>query len=366
MRRMRLLPLLLVLLLAVIGCERRPLEVHLQETVSVRIVVKWQVNFVELYGSTPNGMTVMVWGSKSTTPIIRTTNSDHVTLKLEPDTYRMVIFNELMDDYAPYVGFFDVNSYDSISQRAAVYSATRAGGQWMYTPEDPRIAVAVDTFKVTPEMVLQDSTTFVPYEEYKENGYSSYKESEHVFEIPETPWPMTVDLYVQLKFRNRHSIRSVNGTISGLAEGFYLSRIVRTTESGIIRFNPDYWDRNKFGDEDDNLGVMTTRLATYGMPFGKELIEERAPADNILNLDIELYNDSVIHRTFEVGKLIHYIKPTGEEARIRYRQDLQHLRLIIELPDTIDLPYVLPPGGAGFDAVVDEWEDGGIFDIGGF
>jgi len=71
--------------------------------------------------------------------------------------------------------------------------------------------------------------------------------------------------------------------------------------------------------------------------------------------------------SYNVGKNITYITPTGEEARIRYREDLHNLRLEIDLSDVIILPPV--PGGdtgAGFDAKVDEWEDGGTIDMGGF
>lgn len=363
---MALLPLL-ALIAVTFSCERRPLEVHLDERVTVRIIADWDTNFVKLYGVRPNGMTLMLWGSNATVPTIRTTNDNYVVLKLEPDTYRVIIINELVEDYSPYISFADADDFGAIAQRAVRYGPI-SGQQpaYMYTPEDPRIAVAADTFLVTPEMVLQDTAMFVRYEDYKRNGYDYYSDRERIYEIYETPWPMTVDFYVQLKFRNRHSIRTVNGSISGLADGFYLSRIVRTTEPGTVKFDPQAWNRNKFGDEDDNLGVITTRLASFGMPYGKELIEERDSADNILDMDIELVNDSVIHRTFKVGKYIRYITPEGEEARIRYRQDLQNLQLVIELPDTIQVPFLIPPGGAGFDAWVDEWEDGGTFSIGGF
>ena len=357
--------LAMLLLAAAFSCERRTLEVQLDEQVSVRIVVNWQTNFVELYGSQPNGMTVMIWGAEDQAPLVRTTNSDYVTVRLLPGSYKVVIFNELADDYLPYISFQNADRFGQIAQRAVRYGS-RADGDYMFTPEDPRIAVAVDSFTVTTEMVLQDSTKFVTYDEYKQEGFSAFKESVKVFEIPETPWPMTVDLYVRIKFRNRHSIRSVNGSISGMADGFYLTRIVRTTEPGTVCFNPENWDYTKLSDDDDNIGAVSTRIASFGLPYGKELVEERDSADNILTLDVELYNDSVIHRSFKVGKDIRYIKPDGNEARIRYRQDLQNLQLIILLPDTVDLPWVMPPGGAGFDAKVDEWEDGGTFDIGGF
>jgi hypothetical protein len=61
-----------------------------------------------------------------------------------------------------------------------------------------------------------------------------------------------------------------------------------------------------------------------------------------------------------------YITPEGQEAEIRYRQDLQNLSLVIDLPDVINLPDINPEISEGFDANVDDWEDGGTIDIGGF
>ena len=87
---------------------------------------------------------------------------------------------------------------------------------------------------------------------------------------------------------------------------------------------------------------------------------------HILNFCLTLTNDSVVYYSYKVGKDIRYITPEGTEARIRYRRDLQHLQLEITLPEIVELPVVVPQGGAGFNAWVDEWEDGGTFDIGGF
>ena len=358
----------LLLLTALIACERRPLEVVLDEKVRVRIIARWEVNFTPLYGTIPNGMTVMIWGSQDTSPMIRTTNTDNITVKLAPDTYRLIIFNELAEEYAPYVYFFDSNSYADMMARAANYT-TRAwdsGTEYMHAPEDPRIAVALDTFVVTNEMVLRDSTMFVPYEVYRDDPTLAYHESERVYEIPEVPWPMTVDLYVRVRLKHRQSLKTIEGSISGMADGFILSKIVRTTTPGTLKFSPDNWDRNKYGEDADSMGVITTRVASFGLPYGKELVSERDSADNMLRFNLTLTNDSILNYTFKVGKDIRYITPEGVEARIRYRQDLQNLQLVVELPDIIELPYVTPTGGAGFDAVVDEWEDGGTFDIGGF
>ena len=363
--------LLLQLLVVLMGgCERRPLEVIVDERVRVRIIVKWRVNFVELYGTTPNGMTVMIWGSRGGAPLIRTTNDDNITVQLEPDTYRMVIFNELADDYRPWMRFVDDADYDRIAMRATTFtvSSRRAwgDGEYMYAPEDPRIAVALDTFDITPEMVMSDTTIFLPYEQYRDQGFVNYHESEMVYEIPEVPWPMTVDLYVRLRVKHRQSLKGVEGFISGMADGFYLSHIIRTSETGTLRFSADSWERTRLGEEADSLGMLTTRVASFGLPYGKELLEQCDSADNILNLGFLLANDSMVYRQFKVGKDIKYITPEGREAQIRYRQDLQNLELIVVLPEVIDLPNVTTAEGAGFDARVDDWEEGGIWDLGGF
>ena len=66
--------------------------------------------------------------------------------------------------------------------------------------------------------------------------------------------------------------------------------------------------------------------------------------------------------SFDVGKLIRYITPEGKEAEIRYRQDLRNLRLELDLGETVPVPIAYY--SAGFDAKVDDWEDGGTIDIG--
>lgn len=365
----RSLKLLLLLMLPLfMACERRQLEVIVDEQVRVKIIVKWQVNFVSLYGYKPNGMTVMIYPSDGSAPIVRATNADNITVKLDPDEYRMVIFNELMEEYAPYVRFYEADSYDRITCRASRFSTRNwdAGVDYTYTPEDPRIAVALDTFLITRDMVLQDSTIFIPYEEYRDNGMVNYRESEHVYEIPEVPWPMTVDFNVRIKIKHRQSLRNIEGNITGLADGFSMSRIIRTTETATHRFDPEKWERYKCGDDQDSTGVITTRIASFGLPYGKELLEERDSADNLLTLNLTLTDGTVVHRTYKVGKNIRYITPEGDEARIRYRQDLQNLMLELDLPDLIVLPPISGNTGAGFDAKVDEWEDGGTIDLGGF
>jgi hypothetical protein len=121
------------------------------------------------------------------------------------------------------------------------------------------------------------------------------------------------------------------------------------------------------GDPADSMGLITVHIPSFGLPYGKELLSQRDSADNILNFNITLINDSVQQCSFKVAKDMRYIDPKGREAQIRYRTDLQNIRLEIDLSDIIVMPPIpIPQGGAGFNAKVDEWEDGGTFEFGGF
>lgn len=357
--------ILLSPLLLLTSCERRELEVLVDESVNVRIVVNWTINFSEIYSVEPSGMTVMLWGNRGSR-IVETSNDNRVSLRLEPDTYRLIIYNQTESEYAPYLRFYDTYSFENAVARSTTYnSATReADGRFIHYP-DP-IAVAVDTFLITEEMVAQDTVIFMPYKEYLAGNTARYYESERLYEIPEVPTPMTVTLSLKAKVKHRQSIKRIEASISGMADGFYLSRINRTTETGTLTFDPDTWTIEPYGTEADSMGIITNQTPSFGLPYGKELIAERDSADNMLNFRITLTNDSVQECRFKVGKDIRYLTPEGREAQIRYRKDLHNLRLELDLSEVIVMPITPDTRGAGFDARVDDWEDGGTFDMGGF
>lgn len=369
LKRNLLMAAALLGVLVIASCDRRPLEVIVDEKVKVSVQINWKINFVEAYGNIPNGMTVMVWGSSDAVPRIQTTNSDNVTLYLTPDTYRMIIYSETVDDY-PYQSFLDYNSYGNIAMRSKHFT-TKAwddGVDYMYYPDE--IGVALDTFLITHEMVEKDTTLFVDYDRYKDHPEEVYREHTYTYDIPEIAWPMTVNLEVKAKIKRRQSIKTIEANISGMADGFYLTRINRTKESGKLRLTNDntyQWSIEPMGEEIDSMGYAKFTIPSFGLPYGKELVSQRDSTDNVLSFNITLKDGSVVQCSFNVGKDIKYVTPEGREAEIRYRQDLQDLSLEIDLSDVIILPPV--PGGdsgTGFDANVDEWEDGGVIDMGGF
>lgn len=369
LKRNLLMAIALFGVLVIASCDRRPLEVMLDEKVKVNVKINWKVNFVEIYGNMPNGMTVMVWGSSDAVPKIQSTNSDNMTLYLQPDTYRMVIYSDTPEDYA-YQSFFDYYSYDKLAMRSKHFK-TKAwddGVDYMFYPDE--IGVALDTFLITRDMVERDTTLFVYYDDYKDHMEDIYREHTYTYEIPEVAWPMTVNLEVKAKIKRRQSLKTIEANISGMADGFYLSQIYRTKESGILRLvndNTYQWSIEPMGEDIDSMGYAKFTIPSFGLPYGKELVNLRDPTDNVLSFYITLKDGSAVQCSFNVGKDIKYVTPEGREAEIRYRQDLRNLSLEIDLSDVIILPPV--PGGdtgTGFDAKVDEWEDGGTIDMGGF
>ena len=364
-----------LIVLFVTSCERRPLEVIVDNRVKVRIVVRWKINFVPLYNETPSGMTVRIFSSDNRVVYDEMTHRDTVTVALEPDTYRMVIYNEVASEYADYgMRFYDYNDYDLVTFRSSQYTratgALAEGVSHLVPPEYPHIAVACDTFEVTRDMVLQDTTMFIPYEEFRDNGYEAYREHTRLVEFDEEPWPMTVNLHLALLVKHRDRLSRIEGSLSGMSDGFHVTKVIRTTETASLWIDPsaDKWRRAKYSEDADQLGLLQTQVACYGLPYGKETAEERTETDNVLSLRLTLTDGKSYDFTYNVGKLIRYIDPETEiEKRVRKRQDLRNLRLEVNLPDPIDLPDVDPTTtGAGFDAEVAEWEDGGTIDMGGF
>ena len=375
---------LTLILIAIAACERRPLEVIVGEKVRVRLVIDWRfyftTNFDEqisvgdneyidsaaynYYGGVPNGMTVMLWGQNTGDRIYQAVNGHTVSLNLRPDVYKLIIFSNTESEYL-YMGLQDRESFDDVTMRLYRYASRNGSGDYIWYP-DP-IGVAIDTFEITKEMVVQDTTVFMPYETYIGGNYERETVSEKYFEIPERATPMTVTLYIKAKVKHRQSMKGIEASISGMADGFYLSRINRTRETGTIELDPNGWEFLTYGEEQDSMGLIVNKTATFGLPYGKELLAERDSADNVLSFRITLANDSVQQCSFRVGKNITYLTPEGREAQVRYRQDLHDLRLEIDLSDVIVMPPIANArAGAGFDAVVVDWEDGGTIEVGGF
>lgn len=356
-----LLSLLLALLLAIpalLSCERRPLEVVVEP--KARVIVK--LDWLDQFGKQPNGMLMLVYNEADTLLMTKgpTNEVNQQELDLSVGTYRLV-FVSYPDQETTY--FSRLGNHYHASERSMPLRAHNYA-YWeteAYKEAPEEIGVAVDTITITEEMV-REGIQFIDYRDR-----DKYGSNEVTYTFYEVPDPMTVRLLIRATIKRRQSLKAVEASISGMADGFWLSRVIRTQNRATLYLPPDNWGREKTGEEKDSLGIIYTEIDCFGLPYGKEELENRDENDNILTFHLTLTNDSVVDFTYPVGREIEYITREGKQARIRQRQDLHDLRIVLNLSDTI----IAPPTpatrtGAGFDAVVDEWEEGGTFDFGGF
>lgn len=360
------------MLMLTVACERRPLEVILDMLVRVTIIVKWTVEFCKYYEiDPPSGMTLMLWGEHDSVPSIHVTNNvNQVRLQLKPDRYKMIIFNQSFDEFGTF-HFEDIHSYRDIAARANIMQ-TRQNQEWdrgvRYILDPDPFAVALDSFEVTEDMIASDSTYFMWYDDFKRDPTQAmHTEREFVMELPETPYPMTTVLHCIIRVKGIENMHAVQGSISGMADGFYLSRVDRTVETGTM-YLPTWTATRTRADDGEEYDIIQTDMRVWGLPNGKEDKTNRDSTDNVLKLCFTLIDGSDTTYTFNVGKTLEYLVPT-HEFQERWRQ-LQHIQVIITITDPFtcpDLPDVKPDGNhSGFDAWVDPWEDGGTIDLGGF
>lgn len=353
-------PISLICLISLLlsSCERRPLEVYYEPAAIVRVELDW----LDHFGQKPNGMLMLIYDANDSIykAVGPTSEVEAQTLTLGVGTYKLVFCSYPdMETYS----FQRLGNHFHASARSSLFK----GHKYDYwetdkeseAPED--IGAAVDTITITPEMVNGD-LQFIDYRDRNNHGSDTVN---YVFY--EVPDPMTVTLYVRAKVKRRHSIKSIDATISGMADGFYLSRIDRTTERATLFMPNEDWQKEKYGAEKDSMGIISTKIASFGLPHGKELLAERDSADNVLTFHFVLVNDSVKDISFKVGKDIRYLTPEGREAQIRKRQDLHDLKIELDLSEIIVMPPTpVTRNGQGFDAIVDDWDDGGTYDLGGF
>ena len=61
--------------------------------VLVRVIVRWDVNYIPIYNETPNGMTVRIWDEQNNVVFDEMTHEDHVDIPLPVGHYRLAVYN---------------------------------------------------------------------------------------------------------------------------------------------------------------------------------------------------------------------------------------------------------------------------------
>lgn len=365
MRSLYALPLLLVIAaVAVASCDRRDIEVYASNINKVRVEIDWET----MFGSVPSGMTLLFYADGASQPTTAISNNvrSH-TVYLEPGSYRLLVHNLTNDEF----GTLDISGTESYGDAlvTAQQSAVSDTAAWdygsTYIKEPESIGVMATGLTVHDDGELEEDN--INFYDYRQRHLAVGDTVQYV--VRDTVYPMTTTLDVLVHVGGIQNMRSMAGNLSGMADGFYMTRIWRKETSGTVQLSE--WTRTAADTvaatrAETTDGWMQARVKTYGLPHGKETQDERTAEDNVVTLFFTLRDGSTRTFTYEVGKYIHYVSNITSWEHIKASDVALEVVLVIDAP--LDYP-VLPDvednnQGSGFSAEVEDWQNGGTVDVG--
>ena len=348
----------LMALLSLASCERYEVESYYTGTANIRVDLDWMKEF----GEHPSGMTIILARNGDSITYTDITNDvDHYYLQLKPGEYKMLIFNRTFGEFGS-MRFFQTKSFTDIFAYAEKLQRTTedwdVNADYMREPE--RIGCAVDTFVVSPDMVDGDFR-FVNWRDKMEVSNDTLK-------LHEVVEPMVTDLNIRVKIIGFKYMADVVGNISGMADGFLLSQAWRRTQFGYHFL--DNWSAKAAPEESTDtmsVGYITTKVSTFGLPHGRELLSQRLPGYNTLSLCFTLLDGTKHVFRYPVGDKIVYreaeVNQYFNKTDVTLELDLEIVTPFYEDDEVPNLPYAQPSGTGSFDAEVEPWGDDENVDI---
>lgn len=302
-------------LLAVSSCQpwydREPLEVLDPRTVRIKLVVDWHTYAV----AKPTGMTVMLFHESDRPRTIVTHDIDSVFLdNLEVGHYRLVLFNKSVGDY-PSMRFINMDAFDPMMARATTFTPSRYtawthGETFTYDPE--MLDICAEEFDITEEMLLRQGK-FYPYKEWiammgdDPSATLVGREVVETYIIEAAPKPVPSTLYVRVHITNIHNLASIEGHITGFADGWHLTQDHATTDDA-TRYLLDKWTVSDDAElHGDGWAVASTTL--WGEPHGLELRQNRLQEQHLLTLHLTLTDGTTKDYLYNVGPEVRYVTP---------------------------------------------------------
>ena len=367
--------LLVAVALSFVACERRPLWDVDEIGARVKIKVDWS-QFVER----PSGMTLMMFNDDDELTQFITNDVDSVYVTLPEGHWRVYVFNQSTFEFGN-ISFSGMNKYETpeayVSETITRtwLSSRKSGTQSERVVDEPdKLGVGIGEFVITDRMVQQYAEFRSKVLARNNSTKASFEDSEldSVYEttaVELTPTSVVSVLEVTAYFRGIQNLYAAHATITGLAEGFYLTK-GRPNDNSVTQILENW---TKYVDENDpTLGYvkLKSNISTFGLPGGYEDVEDFSKRDSTLNVftmtcmlrDLQTRMDiafNVGHK-FEVQK---YEFGLGTQVSIGIRLVM---KLEIGYDAPIELPEVPPATGdnaSGFDATVDDWEEGETVEI---
>ena len=369
----------LLLLVAAVGCQRRPLEVMYSTTVRVIVQVQWNIVInsevtVDPELQKPTGVTLYIFRDGKFYNSVTTSNVDEIEVQLETGKYKMYMISQSPEEFWR-EEFVNMTDFDNAATRlrantTATWASRKSGDEDVVENPEILFAGVSDEFEITEKMTEDFQyyyTTLTKLrraaaaaaEEDKTKGdtkggtktdeeiYLEERVEYYTIRIPIEASNIVSQLYVSIYASNIDVLQSLRASTSGMARTFELTQGVTDDEEAIQIIRE--W-KLVMDDESRRVGHLDGIITTFGLPNNETGSTDRDPSLNVSALLID--NATVADYEFMVGDRIHMLAPNPG-----YR----HLfRLIFGSVDepAMELPDVKPdPGttGGGFTAGVEDW-----------
>lgn len=325
---------LLLLLLQLCSCERRPMVEPEESVAYAEISVRFDWALARM---NPTGMTAIFYPTDGGKAVVHKTGDNPSTVRLRPGTYHVVGFNYSFDEFDGIL-FRGTDRYETIEAYAQPLPdlTTRAGTAVTDVVAHPDV-LATDyreAFDVTPEMVAQTNATRAA-----------------AAQVVLTPLRVTAPGYVTIHLKGLNYIRSANGVITGLSRSVFLAGRQPSTLPCALAFGftrPTYYSGSKVNGTLEGtfttFGMLPPQVADarYGLLFSSVLTDkEQTPFE----------------QRFDVTGAIRQEMDVNLNILLRLNLELGMSQTPGDDTPTIEVPKVEPEVGGAFDVDVSGWGD---------
>ncbi len=357
--RMQRFILVAAMLVALVSCQRRPLEYFYKPEAKIILKVDW-TDFPEK----PTGMTVFLFKDGETGQAFSTSEVDQTELNVTAGRYKLFVMNQSMTEFGG-ITFKDMYSYENaeavISKVASKWYAIMKGviasqeGDELpgvgSQPEDLGIAIA-EEFTISEDEVKEFNYQYAKWRKGKGKQDGDGEAADDAPVDKDAPALRTISavahnvvsrLHVKIYFHNIPTLYSVRTSMEGLADSYMITQ--KTTSSRTVAQLMEKWDIH-VTSADGVDGYVETTIHTFALPDGVTSVAQRDPRANIFTVQA-LHKDlkTITEEVYTVGDKFKISFP----GKIRMQMDLE--------VGPINLPY--SPGGdaGGFISYVEDWDD---------
>ncbi len=363
-RRRNVFLALMLMLVAVFGCERRPLENIYRSTARVIIKFIWKV---EAYpsGEAPSGVTMYFFRDGKFYSSMTTANVDSCEVQLPVGQYKMFMISQSPEEYWR-MQFENMTSFTEAATTLRENSAS-----WVTKSEDdvvvenPEILCAgvSEDFEITTKMTedyqyyyttlkslraarTKSKTKGSDYTKSAEETWYEERVEYYTIRIPIYPQDIVSQLWVSIYAGNADVLKSVRASMSGMARTFELTQGTTASDRAIQIISNWTLTMDKVPER---IGHIDGIITTFGLPNGEVPSAVRDSSLNVSTLLID--NSTQADYVFSIGDKIQVL-PANRGYRNLYR-------VVFGSADdpSIILPDVKPSSGGGFVAGVEDWEE---------